>query len=173
MSHNKPAYPKLPEVPEIARKWQFHRLQMIGIPLIMLIPLLALFGLFGKTITTVSDTNTELAIHVTYPARFRYKTIDQAHVSVQNVSAQPIPVVRVYFDHGYINSFSTVTFTPDVKTVTDAAYIVELTDLQPQETRIISVQLQAEKYWQHKGEITATLTETAGVEVPLSTFVFP
>jgi hypothetical protein len=81
--------------------------------------------------------------------------------------------VTVYFDRDYIDSFSTVTFTPDVKSITDVAYIVELSDLQPQETRIVSVQLQAEKYWRHEGEIMATFTETIGAEVSLRTFVFP
>jgi hypothetical protein len=173
MSNKEQTHSKPPTAPEITRRVQLNRLQMIGIPLIILIPLLALLGLFGETIASASDANAELELHVTYPTRFRYKMIDQANVSVRNLSQESLPAVTVYFDRDYIDSFSTVTFTPDVKSITDVAYIVELSDLQPQETRIVSVQLQAEKYWRHEGEIMATFTETIGAEVSLRTFVFP
>jgi hypothetical protein len=162
-----------PQPPEIERKLQFYRFQKIGIPLILLLPILALIGLFGESVAAENASNPQLMVEVEYPTRFRYKMVDSINVSVENTSTQPLSVVSVRFDRPYIESFSTVTFTPQVKTVTAADYIVELTDLQPQEVRIIAVEIQAENYWQHEGTITAVSDNNESVTLALNTFVFP
>lgn len=168
---SKPSQP--PQPPPVSRKLQFHRVQMIGVPLMMLIPVLALFGLFGETVNSVDASSTPLEMRVEYPTRFRYKMIDSIRVSLFNKSDQPLATVQVGFDRAYIEGFSTVTFTPSVKHITDSFYFVEVNDLQPGETRIISVTIQAEKYGKHQGTITADPENSDALEVSIATFTFP
>jgi len=165
---SKPAQP-----PEVDRKFQIHPYQMIGIPLMMLVPILALFGVFGESVHSVSTSGQQLDTSVEYPTRFRYKMIDEVIVSLSNVSDQAIPSVLVNFNRRYIDGFSTVTFTPSIHSITDSDYIVEVIDLQPGETRVISVTLQAEKYGMHRGTISAGPDEAEEVAVSIDTFTFP
>jgi hypothetical protein len=162
-----------PSPPEIKRRVQFHRLQMVGVPLLMLISILALAGVFGEDSYSVNDSNSQLLIEVEYPTRFRYKMINPIRVSVKNVSTQPLATVQVNFDRAYIDSFSGVSFTPDVALITDAVYVLELTDLQPQETQMLTVEIQANKYWRQRGAVTAVPENDESVTVSLDTFVFP
>ena len=162
-----------PQPPEVARKLQFHVLQVVGIPLMMLIPILAIFGFFGETVHEVKESSQNLEMHVKFPTRFRYKMIDSLNVSIRNTSNQPIPTVLVTFDRAYVENFSTVTFTPSVKHVTETAYIVELTDLQPGQAQIVSLSIQAEKYGDHEGVITAKSDGSEELQARVTTFTFP
>ncbi|HSL43670.1 MAG TPA: hypothetical protein VK897_09580 [Anaerolineales bacterium] len=168
---SKPSQP--PQPPSIEPKIRFYPHQLIGIPLMMLIPILALFGVFGQTVSSVDASNPQLQMHVEYPTRFRYKLIDSITVSLFNASNQVIPTVNVHFDRPYIERFSTVTFSPSIKTITENAYIVEVTDLQPHETRAISVTVQAEKYGKHGGTIWAAPEGSEGLRVQVDTITFP
>jgi hypothetical protein len=162
-----------PQPPSVTRKFQFHLIQLIGMPLIILVPVLAMLGVFGETLDSVMVSNPQLEMHVEYPARFRYKMIDSVRVSLLNISTRLIPTVRVEFDQAYVEEFSTVTFTPSVKHITDSVYMVEITDLEPGETRVISVTIQAEKNGRHEGTITATPENSAGLQVSIVTVTFP
>lgn len=139
----------------------------------MLIPILALFGVFGETVHEVTESGRELEMHVRFPARFRYKMIDSITVSVRNASNQPIKSIHITFDRAYIESFSTVTFIPSVKQVTETVYIVELTDLRPGEVQVVSLSVQAEKYGNHQGVITVKPDGKEGLQARLTTLTFP
>ena len=162
-----------PQPPQVARKLRFHVLQLVGMPLMMLIPVLALFGVFGETVHEVTESSQELEMHVRFPARFRYKMIDSVTVSLRNTSDQPIKTVHIAFDRAYVESFSTVTFTPSVEQITETVYIVELTDLQPGQVQIASLSIQAEKYGNHQGAITATQDGDPGLQAHITTLTFP
>lgn len=164
---------KPPQPPKVDKKFQVHAYQWIGIPLMMLIPILALLGLFGETVDTVSSSSQLLDVSVEYPTRFRYKMIDEVTVSLSNISGQPLPSVLVLFDRDYIDGFSTVIFTPSVKSITDTNYIVEVSDIQPGETRIISATIQAENYGMHRGIISIGPEDAEDLEVSVATFTFP
>lgn len=162
-----------PEPPETSRKIQFHLVQLIGIPLILIIPVLALFGVFGESEEKVGAANSEFEMQVEYPSRFRYKQINPLEVSLRNISSNKIPVLTVAFDRSYISEFSETQFTPDVKDVTGTNYKVELRDIEPGETRRVSVSLQGEHYGLHKGAVTALAENGSKAEVKVSTFIFP
>lgn len=162
-----------PQAPSIKTRFQIPRFQLIGMPLVMLIPILALFGIFGESVDSVSASNPQLEMRVEYPTRFRYKMLDSVTVALFNASEQSFPTVELRFDRAYIEAFSTVTFTPSVKSITEEDYIVEVTDLQPQETRIISVTVQAEKYGKHSGAITAAAENAEELRVLIDTLTFP
>jgi hypothetical protein len=165
----------VPQPPSIEKRWVFHTVQKIGVPLIVLIPLLALFGLFGESSNTVSDSGGSLAMEISYPTRFRYKMTDPVVVSVENLSSQPVPTLTVSFDYDYISGFSTVTFSPSVSEITEEAYLVHLNEVQAGEVRQIVVDIQAEQYWNHSGTVAASTApdQAPDVELELSTFVFP
>lgn len=139
----------------------------------LLIPILALFGVFGETVDEATESSRELEMHVRFPARFRYKMIDSITVSVRNASNQPITSVDITFDRAYIESFSTVTFIPSVKQVTETVYIVELTNLQPGEVQVVSLSVQAEKYGNHQGVITVKPDGEEGLQARITTLTFP
>lgn len=173
MSKKKSGASQPPQPPEVARKLQFHLIQLIGLPVIMLIPILALLGAFGETVGSASASNAQLELRVEHPTRFRYKMIDEVTVSLTNSSSQAFPTLQVAFDRQYIEGFSTVTFTPAVSHITDEAYVVELTDLQPGETRMVAASIQAETYGNHSGVITVTPENGEALQVTVGTFTFP
>lgn len=173
MSKNKRESSRPAQPPSVDRKLEFHLLQLIGIPLMLLIPILALFGVFGETVDEATESSRELEMHVRFPTRFRYKMIDTITVSVRNASNQPITSVHITFDRAYIESFSTVTFIPSVKQVTETVYIVELTDLRPGEVQVVSLSVQAEKYGNHQGVITVKPDGEDGLQARLTTLTFP
>lgn len=173
MAQKKQEISQPPQPPPFPRKIQLHRVQLIGMPILMLIPLLALFGVFGETFDTLQAGNDSFAMEVTYATRYRYKMSNPVEVSVHNVSAEPLPVVEVRFTTEYIDQFSEVTFTPQAETVTGEFYIVELHDLQPQETRIVNVSLQGERYWRHQGRVIVSAEGVEPIAVTLVTWIFP
>lgn len=174
MAKKKKEAPKPSQPPDVNKKFQFYSFQWVGLPLILLIPILALFGLFGESVESVSTSNQQLDMSVEYPTRFRYKMIDEVTVSLSNVSEQAIPGVLVNFDRQYIEAFSTVTFTPSLKSISNLDYIMEISDLQPGETRVVTLTIQAEKYGLHRGVIsTAAPGEGSDLELPVATFTFP
>jgi hypothetical protein len=170
---NHQATPQPPQPPEIRRRVAFHRTQLIGVPLLAIIPILALFGVFGTSTGEASAESAELQLHISYPTRFRYKVINSLTVEVRNRTGQALPAITVDFDKSYLSQFSGVAFTPSVKTVTGEVYMVELTDVQPNEARTVSVEIQAEEYGGHPGFISATAGDAEGVRATVNTFVFP
>lgn len=162
-----------PQPPSIKREFKLNPIQIIGIPLMMLVPILALLGAFGESDHAVTASNPGLEMHIEYPTRFRYKMTDSVTLSLSNTSSEPFSRVEIAFDRNYVEGFSTVSFTPSVKHVTDTAYVVELSDLQPAETRVISVSIQAENYGRHSGSITATPDAGQPLRVSIATFTFP
>lgn len=139
----------------------------------LLVPVLALLGIFGASKESVRASSSQLELQVEYPTRFRYKMIATIAVSLFNASPQALDIVQVRFDQSYISHFSTVTFTPSVTYITHEFYIVEVTDLQPGETRLVSVDIQAEDYGRHRGHITALPENGGEALVALDTFTFP
>lgn len=173
MPDKEQGYPLPPQPPEIERKLQFHRLQKVGIPLILLIPILALAGVFGEVAHSDNAASSQLALEVEYPPRSRYTMVDSIRVTVHNASAQPLTAVQVNFARAYIDSFSNVAFTPAVDFITDEFYVLELSDLQPQETRVIAIDIKSKEYGHHKGTVTAVPDNGESVTLSLATFVFP
>lgn len=166
----------VPQPPQIEKKWTFKKVQLIGMPVIFLIPLLAILGLFGASSTTASASGERFAVEINYPARYRYKMSNPLTVRLENLAAQTVPTVTVSFDRDYIAAFSAVSFTPAASEVTDDAYYVQLTDVQPGEVRLVVVEMQAEQYWWHEGMVAIAaggVQEPADVAIDVRTLVYP
>ncbi len=165
--------PEPPQPPPIERRIQISKLQKIGIPLLLLLPLLALFRVFGETSATAHAANDVLALQVEYPTRYRYKMISPLIVEVTHLAETDPVTVTVEFSRPYMDRFSNVTFLPDVEAITPDSYRVELPDMAAGEARTIAVEIEARQYWQHSGEVTASLEGEPPVSIPLQTWVFP
>lgn len=166
----------VPQPPEINKQLTFRVAQKIGIPLLFLIPLLAIFGVFGTSKATVRDQGQTLALETTYPTKLRFKTIAPLVVRVTNLTAQTVPTVTVAFDQEYLSAFSNVAFQPAVDEITEEAYYVFLSDVKANETRLISIELQAEQYWRHQGTVAAKAggaDAASDVAIETQTFLFP
>lgn len=166
----------VPEAPQIEKEWRFKTVQKLGVPLLFLIPILALLSVFGPSQEMVTESGAELSLEVSYPTRFRYKTIAPIRIGVTNISSQTAPTVTVKLDRDYLSAFSNLSFQPAVDEITDDAYYVQLNDLEAGETGRVELEMQAETYWRLAGVIEAA---AGGVEAPpdarvmLETFVFP
>jgi hypothetical protein len=165
--------PEPPQPPEMERRIQLYPFQWIGIPLLFLLPVLALFGVFGAQSNTVQRASDLLAMQVEYPTRYRYKMIEPMAVNVSNLSGQTPVTITVDFSRSYIEQFSAVNFTPAVKEITQNSYRVELPNVPAGETRRIAVELQAEQYWRHAGNVAAAVVDEAPVVISVETWVFP
>lgn len=157
-----------PPAPQVPTRTRIPWGRAAGLAVLALLPVLALFGVFGDARAETSASSGNLELHVRYPTRFRYKTIDAISVRVTNTSGQALDRIMVRFDEEYISQFSNVVFTPQVK----RPYEVELTSVSPGETRLVFVEIQAENYWRHSGTITAGAGDESA-RVNLSTTVFP
>lgn len=166
--------PQPPQPPEFERRLQFHLTQLIGVPLLALLPILAAFGVFGTLRDEARVQTAVLELQVRYPTRFRYKTVEPLEVEVRNLLSEPLPTVVVRLETDYLSAFSSVQITPSPTSLTEEVYEVTLAEVQPGETRLVSLELQAQDYWRHRGAISATAEGDAeAAEVEVASFVIP
>lgn len=166
----------VPQPPKIKKEWRFTKAQKLGMPFLFLIPLLALLGVLGPSAETVTESGEALSLEITYPTRFRYKTIAPMRIEVTNISSQSVPTVTVSVDREYLRAFSNVAFQPAVEQISDDAYYVQLSDLRAGETRSVALEMQAESYWEQQGAVAAAaggIDAGADASVTVETFVFP
>lgn len=158
----------LPTAPAVAPKISFSRKKQIGFPLIIAIPILALFGVFGERAASTHGSSASLDMSVSYPARLHYRQVMPLRVSIRNLSSTPIDTLSVSFDTAYIARFSSVKFDPSLRD----AYKVDLVDVKPSESRIVSVELWGQDYGRHWGTVIAR-AGTDSVVARFRTIVFP
>jgi hypothetical protein len=162
-----------PDPPPFERRILVPLPQMVGIPVLLLLPILATLGVFGETKRTAEAANEVLALEVTSPARTRFKMLAPVTVEVTNLSARGPVTVTLEFSSGYIQQFSQVRFSPGPSEVTPERYRVEVPGLSAGEARVVTVDMQAERYWRHRGRVGASLPGGPPVSLPLETWVFP
>lgn len=162
-----------PDSPSFRRKVKLHPYQYVGFPILLLIPILAVLGFFGENFVQVEDSSDDLTVTIDYATRYRYKMLNSMVVSIQNTTDETIPTLTVTFSRDYISKFSTVAFSPAETRITDTAYEVELSDLAPGTTQIITVDLQGEQYGRHTGSVAVTAEGLTPVVIDVSTFIFP
>lgn len=135
--------------------------------------ILALFGVFGRTIAEAQSSSPQFAIIIEYPERMRYKEVDALRIEITNRSEQVIDTVTVIVSEDYLEGFTDVSFEPSPERISADGYEVELHDMQPGETRIVTSQVRAEEYWTVEGSVTVRGGQGGDMTVPFSTFVFP
>jgi hypothetical protein len=162
-----------PQPPEFTPKFKLYPYQYIGIPIILLIPILALLGVFGEKVVEMEATSADLQVRVEYPIRTHYRLQHEMQVMVTNVSGEAMPSLTVRFDIDLMRAFSDITFTQEPDRIATDGYEVMLEAIAPGETRIVGVDVRAERYWAHDGVISVTGEGIDPVSIPLSVFIFP
>jgi hypothetical protein len=163
----------LPQPPDMKRIIRMYPMQRIGMGLIALIPILALLGVFGETRAQANASNAAFSVSVDYPINYRYRVHNPLTVRLHNTSQQAYATVTVAFSTDYISPFTSSQFEPELDRMTGEAYEVDLNDVQPGETRIVTVVLEGQEYGAHSGVITATAEGAGAAQVGVATFVFP
>ena len=163
----------LPQPPEMKRRVSMYPMQWVGMALIALIPVLALIGFFGETRAQANASSAALALSVDYPVNYRYRVHNPLTVTVRNTSQQVYETMTVAFSTSYISPFADSQFEPELSRLTSEAYEIDMEDVQPGETRIVTVVLEGQEYGQHSGTISASAEGADPVQVSVATFVFP
>src|SRR5712671_1153291 len=160
-----PSPPRAPSIdPRIQLTWK----QRIGFPIMLVIPILALFGVFGESEAHARARSTSLEMIVSYPSRMHYRQVQSLQVTVRNLASTVADTVKVAFDTSYISRFTGVRFDPSPRT----AYVVDLTDVKPSESRLVSVELEGQVYGSQRSAVVAR-HGTDSAMVHLRTLVFP
>ncbi len=157
-----------PDTSSIKPEVQWHRAELIGFIVLATLPILAVFGAFGPTLDEGHVDADGVRIAVEYPARMRFHTVEHLVVRVRNNGSVPLTGVHISFSSTYIQGFTDVVFTPDV----EQAYSVALEHVLPNQSALMSVQLKADEYGWHSGDVSITHNGQQ-LSVPIKTFIFP
>jgi len=157
-----------PQPPSIRRRLSLTRKQWIGLPLIIAVPVLTLLGVFGERRARAHVVTPALEVTVAYPDRFRYRQVQSLEVTVRNRTARRLDTVHVSLDTAYISRFSSVRIDPPVH----EAFIVDLANLAPNESRLVAAEFWGEQYGRHRGRIRVWAGGDTAV-VAIQTMVFP
>ena len=103
-----------------------------------------------------------------YPSVIRYKILDHIEMHVRNRGTAHLDTVIIALDTTYARRFSDVVATPSF----DDDFQIPLSQLGAGESRLIRIQLKAERYWRHRGELHVTAGSDT-VRVLFSTIVYP
>jgi hypothetical protein len=154
--------------PDSPRRFRLHRFQLIGIPVVFLLPVaLALAGLLGKATITVRAESTSVVATIRYPSRLGYEQLGTMEVWVENVTRAAIDTVTVAIDTAYANRFFQMVATPPF----EESYSLSMVGLAPGERRLANIEVQAEQYGIHEGELRVIAGDTAIAR--LRTVMFP
>ncbi len=157
-----------PRAPKFRRRIALTRKQRFGLPIIVLVPILALLGIFGERQVDTTARSATVAMAVRYPERFRYRQTQSLEIRVTNLAPKDIDTVHVWLDSAYVTRFVNVRIEPAPRT----AFAVDLVRVRPNESRLITVELVADRYGRQRGRVGAS-TRTDSIAVSLSTLVFP
>ena len=172
MNNASQAVPQPPQPPKFERKLHFYPFQLIGIPILFVIPILALLGVFGETSTTIQQAENGLELEVHYSNRVLFQGLDGTEIHVENTSNQTISNLTIQIEKSFLDNYSDLSFTPEVDEITEQAYVIELLDVQPGETRIVAYDSRGKIVGSHQGRITAS-TATSSVAVSLDVWIIP
>lgn len=168
MANRVDSLPDPPDAPEHQGRVSLYRFQLIGLPFILALPVLAMLGVFGERWATEEASAGDIAASVRYPTVFRYKMIDEIELLVSNRGSVAIDTITVSLDAGYATKFSTINAVPPFT----GPFEVSLPAVAAGESRRVRIEIQAERYWRHAGELTVR-SDRDTARIRLTTTVFP
>ena len=157
-----------PEAPRLRPRFRMHRNELAGLLVIAVLPFLAIMGIFGPRAERARAWSSALVLDVEYPGRFRRGMTQRLEATVSNRSPVLMPKVTLRFERAYLGAFGVISVMPDVT----EPYVIELPNLQSGESRPVVIELEAERYGRHRGQLTATYGSNS-VAATLTTLVFP
>lgn len=168
MSDLEDRLPKPPEPPALPRRFRMYSYQWIGIPLLFLAPVaLALAGVFGQGWTIQTVETPTFTAKVQYADALRYKQVDGIRVWISSRTPGSLDTIRIAVDSAYASRFSSVRAIPAF----DRPYQLSLAGPRASDVAVAVVEIQAERYGRHEGDLVIAAGDTARVR--LRTIVFP
>lgn len=157
-----------PSPPAIAPRLRMRMVELVGIAMFAVLPLLAVLGVFGPATSSRTAARDGLAVEAKFPSKLRFEMKDRLDLHVRNTGPELLEHVSVQVSGQYLHGFSAVSFTPEAT----RAYEIELEKLLPGETRLVSLELTADSYGRHDGEVVVAAGATR-LALPLTTLTFP
>ena len=162
-----------PEAPDIPRQWKFYNYQYIVLPLLLLIPVLALLGILGESSTSVETVSDGIVLRVLYSDRAHYEAYNKIEITVRNDSDGDLSGVVVELDRSLLDHFSQLSMNPPLTAITEAAYRVDLDDIEAGGERIVTLDYQPDMNGTHDSWVRVIADGIAPVQAAISMFVFP
>ncbi|MBZ5713379.1 hypothetical protein [Nannocystis pusilla] len=162
-----------PTAPEIERRLQFHRLQMIGVPLLLVAPVLALAGRLGDARERVEIVERGVGLAVEFPVRDHFEDWSRIEVTVANDTGAPLSGVRAEFARGLFDFLSRPVFHPGLERIDDDAYVVGLGDIAAGEAHSVVVDYLPNSYGRLAGVVRLRAGAFELAEIPISLVVLP
>lgn len=157
-----------PQPPEVRPRLRFRRIELFGIAVMALLPAAALLGAFGPAMGHERGQAGAISIEAEYPKRLRTAMFDRISVRLTNRSDRPAADLAVSFDPEFLHAFSHIAFSPEP----EHAYVVQVPEIAPGETRLIEIGVKAEEYGLHEGRISVESPDALG-SLPVRTLILP
>jgi hypothetical protein len=164
--------PQPPQPPPMRRRLGVRRTHAVGQLGIVLITVLAVLGVFGASRETADASGNGLAVLVEYTTRTRYTLLEELRVTLASADSG-LEGLAVVVSAPYVEAFSNTSFRPEPSLITREVVIIPVGDIGPGETRVVSGELQANRYWLHDGWVEVRRQGELLVRIPIATFVFP
>lgn len=172
MSQNEQPIAQPPQPDEQTRRIHFYGYQGMGLCVLFLIPILALLGVFGETSTTLYAAEGDLELTVQYSNRILFQGLDGTEIAIHNNGDQRLERVTLSIDKAYLDAYSDISFSPDVTRITGDAYIIELLNVQPGQTQVVTMDSRGKLVGSHQGMIDVT-AGAQSVSLMLDVFIIP
>lgn len=154
--------PPLPPAPEFERRVRFKRAQVLGVLALAIVPFVGALGVLGPTVGATSDVSEAIAVRVEYPAVQRFKMRMPLRMLVTNTGREPVRLVEVVLEGEYVAAFSDVAFTLGPDRIENGDYVFVLSGVEPLQTRVITLEMQAQRYGRHEAHLTWHVFDGAG-----------
>jgi hypothetical protein len=168
-----PPDPQPPQPPPFQRRIQISAAQLAGIALLLVLPVAALSGLLGTKKREVRASAGALELSARYPSRMHYKTSGSLELRLKNTGAGAIGSATLRLGDSYLQHFADAQFQPQVQRLNEEGVEIDLGELAPGQTRRLRVELRAEDYGTHDGQVSASAQGLPPVALEVSTLVLP
>lgn len=162
-----------PPPPEIPRRLQFHRSQLMLLPLMFVIPLLALSGLFGGTRQREEIHLRGVTLAVEFAPRDHLEDWGRMHVTVANRSPAPLRDAQAEFSRDLLDPLWQPSFHPPLRRIDGDWYVVPLGDVPPGETRAVTLDYRSTRPGRLAGAVRGRAGDEVLIELPLAITVLP
>ena len=155
-----------PEAPEIDRKVRIRRAQMVGMPIFLAI---AVANFFGESKAEQRAASGPIAVTAIYPERIHFRETESVQLWVENTGHEVLEDVRLSVDPKYLDGFTNVLVSPPPL----SAYEIPVGSIRPGERRLATIEVHANTYFGHRGNVEVGASGRAPARLELSTFVLP